>query len=204
MSPQIVLPTAFFPNLAYFSFLLSEKALCIEIHEHFIKQSIRNRFVIASPQGALPLSIPLVNSGNKTCAGEKLISYQEPWQTKYWRAIESAYRNSPYFEYFEEEIKSAFFSKHELLVHYNETILHAVFNVLRKSVALTTTTSYQANYELDFRDEKKINARINHFPEYYQVFKPTTGFIPNLSILDLLFNEGLFSVNYLLNLKTTD
>ena len=91
-----------------------------------------------------------------------------------------------------------------MLVHYNETVLHAVFNVLRKSVALTTTTSYQANYELDFRDEKKINARITHFPEYYQVFKPTTGFIPNLSILDLLFNEGLFSVNYLLNLKTTD
>ena len=204
MRPQIILPTAIFPNLAYCSFLFNNNDVYIETQEHFIKQSVRNRYVIASPQGALTLSVPLINSGNKTCTGEKLISYQEPWQSKHWRAIESSYRNSPYFEYFEEEIKSVFLSKHEFLVNFNETVLNMVFTILRKKRDIKKTTTYLPFYEYDYRDDLKIDNRITHFPEYYQVVKPTTGFIPNFSILDLLFNEGLFSVNYLLNLKTTD
>jgi hypothetical protein len=203
MIKQLILPTAFFPNLAYFSLLINEEVKCIEIHEHFVKQTIRNRCIIASPQGPLSLSIPLVHTGNKTTTGDKLISYHEPWQIKHWRAIESAYRNSPYFEYFEEEIKTAFFTKSESLVNYNKILLDSILNILRYPIKTHFTSNYESEYQFDFRDEKKINARISQFPSYYQVFRQSIGFIPNLSILDLVFNEGLFTLEYLKNVQVS-
>jgi len=201
MDQQIVLPTAFFPNLAYFSILLNDKAIHIEAYEHFVKQSLRNRCVINGPQGKLTLSIPLVHSGNKTLTGNKIISYQEKWQNKHWRAIESAYRNSPYFEYFEDEIKKLFFEQKELLIDFNESLILCISKLLRKNIELIKTKNYQSTYNLDLREEKKISDQVQHFPEYYQVFKSSIGFTANLSILDLLFNEGLFSVDYLKELK---
>jgi len=197
MSQVVLLPTAFLPNSAYFSLLLNEGNVNIDVYEHFVKQTIRNRCTIVSSNGPLILSIPLINSGNKTLTGHKIISYAENWQLKHWRAIESAYSNSPYFEFFEEEIKNSFFSKQELLIDYNQQLIKTIFSILRKPININFTESYQAESENDFRNEEKIDQRIVHFPSYYQVFQHSIGFIPNASMLDLLFNEGLQSLSYL-------
>ena len=98
---MILLSTAYLPSINYFSLLLKEDVLVMEKHEHFVKQTHRNRCVIATPQGPLHLSIPLVNDGNKTSTANKKIAYAENWQAKHWRAIESSYNKSAYFEYFE-------------------------------------------------------------------------------------------------------
>ena len=201
MSHKLLLPTAFLPNTAYFSLLINNNSINIDIFEYFVKQSIRNRCLIVTSNGPLILSIPLINSGNKTTTGNKQISYTENWQIKHWRSIESAYRNSPYFEYFEEEIKKSFFSKHELLIDYNQQLTETVFSILRKPIDIKFTNSYLPNSESDYREVEKINLLIAHFPDYYQVFLHTNGFIPNASILDLLFNEGLNSISYLTELK---
>jgi hypothetical protein len=203
MNQVVLLPTAFLPNTAYFSLLLNENSIYIDVHEYFVKQTIRNRCVIVSSNGPLNLSIPLVNSGNKTLTGLKKISYAENWQLKHWRAIESAYHNSPYFEFFEEEIKTSFFTKQELLIDYNQQLKRTIFSILRKSININFTESYQVNSKNDFRNEKKINHIVSHFPPYYQVFQNSIGFIPNPSILDLLFNEGLHSISYLSKLNNS-
>jgi hypothetical protein len=203
MSRVILLPTAFLPNTAYFSLLLNKKNIYIDVHEHFVKQTIRNRCEIVSSNGPLILSVPLVNSGNKTLTCNKIISYSENWQLKHWRAIESAYRNSPYFEFFEEEIKNSFFTKQELLIEYNQQLIQTFFTILRKPITINFTESYQTQSKNDFRNEDNLNQLINHFPAYYQVFQHSIGFIPNASILDLLFNEGLYSLEYLKELNSS-
>lgn len=171
----------------------------MEKHEHFIKQTHRNRCSIATTQGPLHLSIPLVNEGNKTSIGNKKIAYTENWQAKHWRAIESSYNKSAYFEYFEEELKTILLKKHEFLFDLNLELIQHLLHILRLKRKILFTSEYQTFGEfVDLRDEN-IPHKIDFSP-YYQVFKDKTGFLPNMSILDLIFNEGLKSKEYLLNL----
>lgn len=197
-----LLPTAYFPDISYFSILLKNTAVSVEIQDHFVKQSMRNRCFIASPQGKLGLTIPLTYSGNKTLTREKKISFAENWQLKHWRAIESAYRKSAYFEYFEEEIKLTIFQQTDSLIEFNHLIIQTLLKILRKPDPILFTRQYEENFNgFDFRDESKLKSYIRNFPGYYQVFSTKTGFISDLSILDLIFNEGLKSIDYISNLS---
>jgi len=172
----------------------------MEKHEHFIKQTHRNRCVIATTQGPLPLSIPLINEGNKTSIANKKIAYTENWQAKHWRAIESSYNKSAYFEYFEEELKNILLKKHEFLFDLNLELIQHLLHILRLKKEILFTSEYQASGNfIDLRDDDTFG--ISHFPTYYQVFKDKTGFLPNMSILDLIFNEGLRAKEYLLLLE---
>lgn len=196
---MILLSTAYLPSINYFSLLLKEDVLVMEKHEHFVKQTHRNRCVIATPQGPLHLSIPLVNDGNKTSTANKKIAYAENWQAKHWRAIESSYNKSAYFEYFEEELKNILLKKHEFLFELNLELIQQLLHILRVKREIPFTTEYEASGKfVDLRDENKFKQ--TQFPSYYQVFKDKTGFLPNLSVLDIVFNEGLRSKDYLLSL----
>lgn len=194
-----ILQTAYFPPIEWFFHLMGRDGALIEVHENFIKQTYRNRCRILSSNGKLDLVIPVINDGSKTLITEKKISYAEQWQIKHWRAIESAYKNSPYFEYFEEEIKNVLMEREENLFLFNKKLIDCIFKILRVKFELRETEEY---YKLDAREDLRvlIDPKVKDnlsFPEYYQVFKHKTGFVPNLSVLDLLFNEGLGTIDYL-------
>lgn len=194
-----LLSTAYFPDVAYFSVLVKEEAVLMEKHEHFVKQTRRNRCAIATAQGPLHLSIPLINEGNKTSIANKKIAYTGNWQAKHWRAIESSYNKSAYFEYFEEDLKTVLLKKHEFLFELNLELIQHVLHVLRLKREILFTSEYKASGNfVDLRDESTFGKI--EFPPYYQVFKDKTEFLPNMSILDLIFNEGLRTKEYLAGL----
>lgn len=194
---SVLLPTAYLPPIHYFSLLLKSETVFIEQHEHFVKQTYRSRCDILSSNGILGLSIPLQKKGDKELISEKRISYAEEWQMKHWRAITSAYKNSAYFEYFEDDFKPFYFEKHEYLFQYNLNLTKLILQILRQKKEIHFTSEYNKTFEgIDLRPslndkQETINQK------YYQVFGDKFGFTPNLSVIDLLFNKGLESVEYL-------
>ncbi len=193
----VLLSTAYLPSINYFSALLKNETVFIEKHEHYIKQTYRNRCEILSSNGLLSLSIPLQKRADKEIISEKRISYAENWQINHWRAITSAYKNSAYFEYFEDEFKPFYFEKHEFLMEFNTKLTELILHILRQKKELHFTKEYEKEFlGIDLREvlnqkQETINQK------YYQVFGDKLGFTPNLSVIDLLFNKGLETVDYL-------
>jgi hypothetical protein len=207
----MLLSTAYFPPVEYFQKIVSSEKIFIEKHEHFIKQTYRNRCHILGANGVLALSVPLVNPHQKTPISEKRITYTEKWQHQHWRSIESSYRNSPYFIYYEDELKVFFEKKYEFLFEYNTEILKTLLKLLKVKSEICFTENYKETNihpelvsrphemlkqvqhdEQDFRNSisPKVSNEEKSFKPYIQVFSDKYGFKPNLSILDLLFNKG--------------
>ncbi len=199
--------TAYWPNLHYFFYVLKSNSVRIEQYENYQKQSFRNRTQILSANGVLDLSIPVNKRNIKETTRDIQISYKENWQIKHWRAITSAYKNSPYFEFFEEDIKPFYKEKYELLLEYNEAQLILILKILKLQKRIQRSVVYQKTTEelIDLREiihpkkennqNKKLTTILN--TPYYQTFGAKHGFTPNLSILDLLFNKGLGTIDYL-------
>jgi hypothetical protein len=195
--------TAYFPPLEYMAALIRAQVVEIEQYETYPKQTYRNRCVICTANGVQNLSIPVIKPfGNQTKTKDILI--QQPssnWQIIHWRAIQSAYRKAPYFEHYVDELEIFFNQQHELLIHLNQNILQTLLSILKIDVTFGLTTCYEKKpkEKVDLRSHfsPKYNADTSIYTEYYQVFKERTGFIPNLSILDLLFCEGPGAMNYL-------
>ncbi len=194
---SVLLPTSYLPPINYFSQVLKNERVFIEQHEHFIKQTYRNRCDILSSNGKLSLSVPLQNNADKEIISQKKISYAEPWQLKHWRAITSAYKNSAYFDYFEDEFKPFYFEKHEFLMEYNTALTKLILHILRQKKEINFTNEFVKEFNgIDLRGT--INNKLQTTNQkYYQVFAAKQGFTPNLSVIDLLFNKGLQSVDYL-------
>lgn len=197
----VLLSTAYLPNIEYFSYLLNSEPVIIEAQEHFQKQSYRNRCEILSANGKLDLVIPLKKKQDKEIISQKEISYAENWQIRHWRAITSAYKNSPYFDYFEDELSPFYSRRTELLLDYNTQIVQAILKILRLNKQLYFTESYEKETGFtDLRDKihpKKEVRGVISFKPYSQVFSEKMAFIENLSIIDLLFNKGLETKDYL-------
>jgi hypothetical protein len=202
-----LLSTAYWPNLHYFFYVLNSPSVAIEQFENFQKQSFRNRTQILTANGILDLSIPVHKKSVKEFTKDIGISYKENWQLKHWRAIISAYKNSPYFEHFETEIGNFYSRKYELLLDYNMDQLRTLLALLKIKKNITLTTEYKKEPK-DFLDmREKIHPKVNFKsdPEiavilskpYYQTFEAKFNFFPDLSTLDLLFNTGLGTLNYL-------
>lgn len=190
----VLLSTAYLPNIHYLSKVLNHDVVFIEKHEHFVKQTYRNRCEILTSNGKLSLSIPLVKQADKELIADKKISYAEDWQKQHWRAITSAYKNSPYFEFFEDEFKPFYENKYELLFDYNTQLLQTILHILRVKKQIEFTSQFEVSpgncNDLralsDLNNSDNLNTKL-----YYQVFADKQGFIPNLSCLDALFNVGL-------------
>jgi len=191
---SVLLSTSYLPNITYLSQVLNHEVVVIEKHEHFVKQTYRNRCEILTSNGKLSLSIPLVKQADKELIAEKKISYAEDWQKQHWRAITSAYKNSPYFEFFEDEFKPFYENKFELLFDFNTQLLQTILHILRVKKQIEFTNHFDVNPSncLDLRSLSDLNnsEKLNSKP-YYQVFADKQGFTPNLSCLDALFNIGL-------------
>ena len=198
--------TAYWPNLHYFYYLFHSETIFIEQFENYQKQSYRNRARILSANGPLDLSIPVKKKAPKGLTKDIQMSYAEAWQIKHWRAITSAYKNSPYFEHFESEIQPFYTQKHEHLLAYNLLQIQTVLNILKLKKVIQLTRHYEKTPEglTDLREKihPKLDLQRGETPpvplthSYYQTFENKFEFVPNLSILDLIFNKGLETIAY--------
>ena len=194
-----LLSTAYLAPISYYAILLQDPNCRIELHEHFIKQSIRNRCDIYGANGKLRLSIPKQRKGSSKTIIENLkISYRNNWQKQHWNAIESAYNSSPFFEYYKDDLKPFFEEKEEYLVNFNSKLQNAILSMLQQENMIKNTTEYL--HKGDFFDLRNYTWKLKNQEKYDQVFMEKQGFIPNLSILDLLFNLGPESIDYLQNI----
>jgi hypothetical protein len=197
-----VLPMFYLPPVEYFVKLSAYKPdILIEREEHFPKQTYRNRANIFSPEGALTLVVPVIKgSKNHTKVKDVKISYDFEWQRLHWLSLQACYRRSAYFEYYEDEFSIFYQKKYSYLFDYNQQLLAFILKSLKMKVELNFTESYEAAYPAlsDYRSlmNPKKEPDFNQKP-YFQVFEERKGFLKNLSIVDLLFNQGPQSVNYL-------
>ena len=194
-----LLPTAYFGPISYYAIFLQYPNCTIELHEHFVKQSIRNRCNIYGANGKLQLTIPKQRKGSdKTIIKEIQISYNQNWQREHWNAIVSCYSSSPFFEYYKDELLPFFEKEETLLINFNHKLQLVILKLLQEKRNIKTTTKYlhQGNFS-DFRGHKW---EFKNLKTYNQVFMEKYGFISNLSIIDLLFNLGPESIDYLYNL----
>lgn len=196
----MLLSTAYFPPVEYFQKIVSTDKIFIEKHEHFVKQTYRNRCHIYGANGVLTLSVPLVNPHEKTLISEKKIAYTEKWQHQHWRSIESSYRNSPYFIYYEDTLKVFYENRFQFLFEYNTEILKTLLRLLKIKTEIYFSERFEKENANDFRNSisPKFEIEEKKFKPYTQVFSDKHGFKPNLSILDLLFNKGPQAVEFLI------
>jgi hypothetical protein len=198
----VVLPMLYLPPVEYFTALNSHKpGILIEREEHFPKQTYRNRANICSPDGILPLTVPVIKgSKNHTKIKDVRISYDFQWQRLHWMSLQACYRRSAYFEYYEDEFAPFYENKEKFLFDYNDKLLQLLLKLTKIKTPLTYTETYEQEYpaltDLRTSISPKKETNLNQKP-YFQVFEEKQGFIKNMSIVDLLFNQGPQAVNYL-------
>ena len=203
---NIILSTAYFPNIRYFSKFLLSDIIYQEIHEHFPKQTYRNRCNILSANGVMPIVVPVLNGrSGKVKTKDIKISYIEKWQHQHFYAIMSAYRSSPFYDFYIDDIRALFDKRHKFLVDLNDEILSFLKKILNINTLIVNTNQFVSLNDQYFEDYRfsispKNKSLDSNFvcQEYIQVFSDRFDFIPNLSILDLIFNLGTQSKSYLL------
>jgi hypothetical protein len=203
---KILIHPTYFPSISHFVAMAQSEKIVFEMEDNFQKQTNRNRTYIYSPNGIQLLNIPVKHSKQihqKT--KDVKIETDFDWQKQHFKSLEAGYRSSPFFEYFEDEIRPVFEKKYTFLVDLNFEAMNIVSKCLRMKFEYETTTEYfrevDSNTILDYRtlaDGKKDDSQ---FETYTQVFEEKHGFLNNLSILDLLFNEGRYALDYLKNQK---
>lgn len=188
-SQHIILPTAYFGPIQYYKVLNSGSDVWIEQYENYQKQSLRTRCEIATSQGKQTLSIPVEGSHGQKCQIKDVrISDHGNWRHLHWNALVTAYHESPFFEYYEDDLRQFFEKKWTFLLDFNNEINAKICELTDINPSAHLTEKYEGVTLLQEPDEVKT---------YYQVYQQKTGFIPNLSILDLLFNMGNESIFYL-------
>lgn len=205
---QVLLSTAYLPPVEYFAFLISGEAL-IDGEERYQKQSYRNRAVVMNGNGKLNLIIPTIHDQKMSVVKDVRIEYVTPWQRAHWRSIESAYNNTPFYLYYKDALKPFFEHKFEYLFEFNTQLTQTLMKCLQIDTKVACTENFSPYEENDLRLEihpkaaQKPDYRFRLKEPYYQVFEDKFGFLPNLSVIDLLFNEGPQAAIYLHNLTKT-
>jgi hypothetical protein len=199
---NLLIQPTFFPSISHFVAMSQADNITFELEDNFQKQTNRNRTYIYSPNGIQLLNIPVKHSKEihqKT--KDVKIETDFDWQKQHFKSLEAAYRSSPFFEYFEDDIRPVFEKKQTFLLDLNFEAMHIVSKCLRMKFEYETTTEYFHEVDtkavLDFRNLADGKKDASQFEPYTQVFSDKHGFLNNLSILDLLFNEGRYALDYL-------
>jgi len=190
----------YFGPIDYYAELIKSESLNIEAHENFQKQTYRNRVNILGANGKLMLNIPILHDGPRLMK-DLQPSYEYNWQKEHYKSLKSAYRSSPYFEYYEDELAPFYEKKEKYLFDFNLKTIEFINQKLKLDLDISTTESYEKiEKEYDFRNQFSAKKPSQyHLPEYAQVFDEKFDFIEGLSILDLLFSEGPSAVVYIKN-----
>lgn len=201
---KTLLHPSYFPSISHFAAMAQSHSITFEMEDNFQKQTNRNRTYIYSPNGIQLLNIPIKHSNLSHQKTKDIKIEQEfDWQKQHFKSLEAAYRSSPFFEFFEDDLLPIFQKKHTFLMDLNFEALEITAKCLRMKLEFDTTSEYFHEIEnpeiIDFR--YLINGKKDHsiFEPYTQVFDDKHGFLNNLSVLDLLFNEGKFAMDYLKN-----
>ena len=197
----VLLHPTFFPSIATFIAICNAEKVVFEVEDNYQKQTYRNRTHIYGANGKLALNVPVhYSQKNRQKYKDVKISNITNWQSINWKSIESAYRTSPYFEYYEDELRHLFTSNEENLLAYNFKCLDCILECLQLELNYEKTTKFEVN-PIDILDLRNfVNVRKEKeipLKPYIQVFANKHGFLNNLGILDLLFNEGPNALNYL-------
>jgi len=197
-----IFSTAYLPSLSWFVYFMQSKQPVIDLGEYYVKQSYRNRCHVLSANGELALSIPVKKIATKTSVKDMLIENEFNWQKQHWETICSAYNSSPYFQYYRHHFEPIYHQQFTYLHSMNKALFELCMNMLKLEKHYEIALSYQES-ETDFRQiiHPKKNADMI-FPSYPQVFMYKYGFKPNLSIIDLIFNEGPNAASNLSLIKT--
>ena len=203
MAEKYLLSSAYFPPIHYMSLICVADKVYIEKEENYLKQTYRNRCLILTANGVSALSVPVLSgSSHKTHVKDIKIDYSKRWQQVHLKALISSYKSSAYFEYFFEEIEEVILGKPKYLLDLNMHSLETVLRITGISTPVIDTNVFEpvTENDYDFRyliSPKKERPGTLSAKEYFQVFSYKFGFLPDLSILDLIFNTGPDSVNYL-------
>jgi len=204
MSNKVILSTAYLPPVQYFTKLIKYEEILIEAYENFIKQTYRNRCNIYGANGIIGLTIPVKKIKTKTIIKDMVIDYDTNWRKMHWKSIESAYRSSAFFEFYADYLAPFYHTKYKFLIDFNHDILKMLTKQLEIDIHIKYTNEYYFSEEVTFDDFREIihPKKKFHDPdfkgkEYFQVFSDKHGFISNLSILDLLFNTGPETLDYI-------
>ena len=200
MQEDLFLSTAYFPPIEYFSLIRNAGNVFIEREENYIKQSYRNRFRILSSNGILTLSVPVMKGSQlKTKIKDITIDYSKRWQQNHLGAITSAYSRSPYFQFYRDSFEKIILGNYKFLIDLNEELINKCLEIMKINKCILYTSSFEAHtgkiYDYRYRLTPKKPLDIP-YKLYIQVFG-NLGFVSGLSIVDLLFNVGPESAEYL-------
>jgi len=209
MQQHVLLSTTYFGPIQWYQKLYRAESVLVEQWESFQKQTYRNRCLIATTQGIQALTVP-VERGNATSQvrhqrtmliKDIRISNHGNWRHLHWNALQSAYGESPFFEYYQDDVRPFFEKRWDFLLDFNEQIRQTLCELIDIQPRVTFTEDYQPLADNDYREAirpKHTAPDPDFVPRpYYQVYQQKHGFLENLSILDLLFNMGPESIFYL-------
>ena len=207
-----LLTSCYLPPVEWFTKLYGYERVWVEQYDNYEKQTYRNRCIIDSPNGPLPLSLPVEKTTEGKCLMKDIrISDHNHWRTIHWHALESSYLTSPFFDYYQDDFRPFYERKWSFLIDFNEALVEKCCELIDLQPNIQRTPSYQPNaqcpmlnaqwsmvngqWSMDFRPS--IHPKHDYSADkefvatpYYQVFQHKHGFLPNLSIVDLIFNMG--------------
>ena len=199
-----LLQSTYFGPVQWYQKLYRYDSILIEQHDTYQKQTFRNRCVIATANGVQALTVPVEAAGEKCTMKEVRISDHNQWRRVHWNALQSAYSESPFFEYYQDDIRPFFEKKYDYLIDFNEAIRQKICELIDIEPKVEYTEEFISSTPSTIADYREVIHAKHPQPDadftpmrYWQVFERKHGFQPNLSILDLLFNMGTESVFYL-------
>jgi len=208
LNNTLLIESHYLGNIQYYAELLRHQNIVLEQYEFFEKSTFRNRCYIAGSNGKLMLSIPLIGGRQQHAITKDVrIDYTYHWQKSHWHSIESAYRSTAYFDYYQDSFRPLYKHQQTFLFDFNLQLLQTILKILKVERTITFSEAYHKIYPSeqlnDLRNSihpkqlKPASSLSPSMPTYFQIFAHKYGFLPNLSIIDLLFAKGPDTLSYL-------